>query len=338
MRRPAEPPLATTLLLGLLSLSLGQCSLSEERTASPTELQGRREAAPQDEPRASRPVALPDQRHGHSLERLEDGTLLVMGGFSRRREAEHRGAREVWALGPGRAEWKRRADLPYEHTFAGSVQKDGIVYLLGDGVLRYVAEEDRWVELVPRGNLPATHFGAALYRGAACVVGGVGDRARGLLRVDLTTGEITKGAAPPGYRRGDHFHLVATLGEELHVIGGFLDSGLSKQHLSWNGTRWRERRDAPAALWAKFAAHTHSSARFYCFSEAGGFSYDAKSDDWQRLAGLPEEHVGGYLAMPTSWLQGGRIYVLGGQPASKAEPLLLAFDPRSQSWVLLAGT
>jgi hypothetical protein len=278
------------------------------------------------------PVALPRERHGHRVEPL-DGGLLSFGGFGDSRAAD-RESRQTWWLAPGATEWKRRADLRREKAFSGSAVIAGVVYAIGADVERYDAKSDAWVEVTPPGKLPRSHFGAAALDGKLFVLGGYGAAESGLWVVDVKDGAVQAEPPPPGFAKGDHFHLVHALRGELHVIGGLDGEKFEVQREHWvrSASGWRALPAPPEGLWAKFSAHAVVGETLYVFGENGGWRFDAAESAWRELA-----KSGSMLAMPATAVCDDKLWILGGMEVARDDARILrAFDLRAQRWLELA--
>jgi len=278
------------------------------------------------------PTALARERHGHRIEPL-DGGLLCFGGFGDP-HAEDRESRQTWWLAPGATEWKRRADLRRQRAFFGSAVIAGVVYAIGADIERYDAKADAWVEVTPPGKLPRSHFGAAALEGKLFVLGGYGAAEAALWVVDVKDGAVRAEPPPPGFAKGDHFHLVHALRGELHVIGGLDGETFRVQREHWvrGAEGWRALPAPPEGLWAKFSAHTVVGESLYVFGENGGWRFDAAEGAWRELA-----QSGSMLAMPATAVHDDKLWILGGMEVGRNDARVLrAFDLRGQRWLELA--
>jgi hypothetical protein len=284
-------------------------------------------------PREAAIPPLPHPRHGHRVEPLAGG-LLVFGGFADRQGAGDRGTRETWYLPPGAARWQRRANLRTSRAFFGSAIVDGAVHAIGDGVERYDPDADRWVEVVPPGALPVSHFGAAAVGKVLWVLGGYPAERSGCHAVDLGTGAVQSIEPPPGFAPGDHFHLLHGLGGRLHVIGGLDGQEFRPRTEHWvrTATGWEQAPSPPQGLWAKFAVHGVVDGRLYVFSDAGAFCFDPREGTWSARKG-PER----VLVMPAVVAREGRLLVVGGVGVDGRGVALLEYDPARDRWRDLAG-
>ncbi len=293
------------------------------------------EAAPA--PRRIEP--LPAKRHGHRAHIVEN-ELLVIGGFSS--SASGRGTSHTWIQDLDTGAWRQAASLNQGKAFASSVVVDGIVYAVGSSIERYDQTADRWDVVLPGGEFPKTHFGAALIGRKIIAVGGYPIEQSGVKAFDLDTGEVTNLPLLPGFTPGDHFHFVVNLRGELHVIGGLRVENFtpSAQHWVFDVDGWRAATPPPAPVWAKFAIWAVLDDQLYLFAGYGftrddalgptsGFRYDSRSDTWTVVAVPPK-----LLAMPATVVLDGRLHVLGGQPLDDGPfpTAVTVYEPKEDSW------
>lgn len=282
--------------------------------------------------------ALPSERHGHRVELVGRGdelALLAFGGFDRGSRADDRGAREAWMLELGALPkgWRRVADMAREHAFSGSAVVDGSVYAIGGSVERYDRASDRWEELAPPETFPDSHFAAAAVGTRLYAIGGFPARLGGALAFDVATRAVVDVPEPPDFRRGDHFHLVAALAGELHVVGGLDGEAFepTARHAVFDGTRWRAGPPPPRATWGKFAAWTAHEDELFVFEAGAGMRFDARAGTWRDAAGLDA-----MLAMPASAAVLGKIVVLGGMHVDDARRTgageARVYDPELDRW------
>lgn len=289
------------------------------------------------EPRPIEP--LPAGRHGHRAHIVDD-ELFVIGGFSQARG--DRGTTHTWVQDLETGTWRQAASLNQGKTFFSSVVVDGVIYAVGGSIERYDRLADRWDVVLPGGELPRTHFGAALIGRKIIVVGGYPVERSGVWSYDLDTGEVAALPSPPGFAPGDHFHFVAELGGELHVVGGLRAENFSPSDEHWvlDGHRWRAAASPPEPVWAKFAIHAVMGDELYLFAGFGttrddalgptsGCRYDARSDTWERIAPPPE-----LLVMPATVVLDGRLQVLGGQRLDDgpSPTAVSSYDPETDRW------
>lgn len=276
------------------------------------------------------PPPLPEVRHGHRVEALAGG-LLVFGGYSRGAAAADRGTRATWRLPPGGDRWRRAADLGTGRTFFASAVIGDRAFAVGEGVERYDAAADRWVEVVPAGVLPRSHFAAAAVGRELFVLGGFGGTGTGMWRVDTDAGTVAEMVPPPGFRDGDHCHILCELGGALHIVGG-LDGAQfqpTDQHWVLRDDVFSAAPPPPVGLWAKFAAWAVHRQRLFVFSEAGGWCFDPARQTWRERRPMPHR-----LAMPAAVAWHDRILVFGGLPVDRPGPGLLVYDIASDAWTV----
>lgn len=276
---------------------------------------------------------LPEDRHGHRAEFLDDGRLLVFGGFDDANRSEDRGGRSTWIFDPEHGAWSRTGDLRHAMQFHGSTSANGSVYAVSGDVERFDATAGAWTVVVPGNAMPRSHFAAASMRvNSAEIVAAAGGFQNAI--ADLGTSAVTALPDYPGRTAQDHFALVAALDGALHVAGGYTgeDFQLHAQHWAWDGTAWSVRAPIPRAISAKYAAWCAEpvTARMYAFDESGGLVYDARTDAWSML---PKPPWTGYIAMPACAMRDGYLYVLGGQVDGGGTGGVCVYDARAGAWI-----
>ncbi len=303
MRLPS-PPVLRSNLAGLwvpFAVGLAACGASERTTSEPPL---------RPEPELSWPDRPPAPCHGHRVEWAGD-TLVLFGGFRPGSSAEDRGARETWCWDPVSAAWRAAAPMSRPRAFFGSAVVEGAVVALGEGIERLDARTRTWETLLAGGALPNSHFGAAAIGGVVFAVGGFPAPDGGVCAFDVAARELRAVPAWPGFARGDHFHVVAVHGDELHVVGGLDGERFEPKREHWrlHAGAWERLPDAPAALWLKFAVVQAVDGMLFVFAtDSGtGWSCDLRTAVWRERAPLRE-----LLAMPASYARDGWIHVLGG--------------------------
>ncbi|MBL8860141.1 MAG: hypothetical protein JNL28_16645 [Planctomycetes bacterium] len=274
------------------------------------------------------PVALPSDRHGHRLERVAGG-LLVCGGFSTSAgAADHDSAATLW-LADGESEWRRLADMPSAHAFFGSTVHDGALHALGDGVLRCDGATHTWQSVVPAGQLPRSHFGSAQIDGVAYVLGGYPLERSAFWAVDLALRRVDPLPPPPGFRPGDHFHFLAAVNGELHVLGGLDGEQFHplREHWVLRAGTWVKQPDPPAGLWQKFGGQALVAGGWHVFGEFGHWRYEPGTGAWTERARMPY-----VVAMPATLVHAETIWVVGGMRSESTGRVLLAYDTTTDSW------
>jgi hypothetical protein len=286
-------------------------------------------AAPVAQP-AWAPVPLPAARHGHRLEALPGG-VLCCGGYGRGDEGTPtRGTERVFWLGDGTRAWQRCADMPVPRAFFGSAADGAGALAIGDGIDRYDLAAGSWRTLVPAGQLPQSHFGAARVGGRVYVLGGYPLECSAFFAVDLATGAVTRQQPPPGFQPGDHFHFLVELQGELHVLGGIEIRPFRARREHWilRGGQWAAEPPPPEGLWAKFGSHANVDGRLHLFGEFGHYVYDPGFRTWTARAPMPFA-----LVMPAVVVRDGVIWIVGGMRVEGEGPVLLAYDPRTDRWL-----
>jgi hypothetical protein len=241
-----------------------------------------------------------------------------------------RGTRECFFLPRGGASWQRRAGMQHGRAFFGSAVIDGSVYAVGDGVERYDASADRWVEVAPPGALPESHFAAAAVGRELFVLGGYPLERSAFFAVDAATGAVQRQAPPPSFAPGDHFHFAAELAGELHVVGG-LDAATfvpRREHWVRRGGEWRALPQPPAGLWAKFGGQAVVGGRWYLFGDFGAWCFDPAAGTWSPRAPWPRS-----LTLTGVAVADGAIVVLGGFPGEEGgAPVRFVYDVGADAW------
>lgn len=273
-------------------------------------------------------VALPTPRHGHRIERLRAG-WLSFGGFGDASQPD-RETRQTWWLANGAKTWERRADMHTGRAFFGSACVGDVVYAVGEGLERYEPAADRWVELLPAGELPRSHFSAAAIGRTIFVLGGYGGRGADLIAIDLDGSKLRRLAAPPGFAEGDHFQIVQAIAGRLHVIGGLDGKTFEPRREHWvlGAEGWQAQAEPPPGLWAKFAVQAVVGEKLYLFGPFGGFCFDAGASTW-----TPRAKPEGLIVMPQTVPLDGRLWVVGGEvDGGPREPLLRCYDIAEDTW------
>lgn len=280
------------------------------------------------------PVPLPEIRHGHCVVSLPDG-LLCVGGYPRGGGGDECSARQSLWLADGAAQWLPRAPMRHGRTFFATAVLGDAAYAIGDGIERYDFAVDRWSEVVAPGALPRTHFAACAHQGCLYVLGGFPVERAGMRRVDVGSGEpaaarVVDVPPPPGFGPGDHFHLLVSLGDDLHCIGGLDGESFqpkAEHHVLRDGA-WRTLPPPPVGIWTKFAAHAVHGGKLYVFGEFGGWCLDPASGTWSERRPLPE-----MVAMPATVSRGEQLWVIGGMAVEKPRNLLLRYAIGDDAWL-----
>ncbi|MCA8953012.1 MAG: hypothetical protein KDE27_26105 [Planctomycetes bacterium] len=272
------------------------------------------------------PVPLPHARHGHRVEPVRGG-LLAFGGSAPRAGAD--ASRQSWWLAPGAAAWRRVSDMATPRNFFGSAVIDGVVYAIGNGVERYDFDADRWCPVAPAGQLPRSHFAAAAIGRELFVLGGFPLERSTASLVDVDSGAVRATSAPPGFCAGDHFHCVATLAGELHVIGGLDGETFTPRCQHWirDGASWRAAEPVPVGVWTKFGGSAVVGDELLLFGEFGGLCYD-RASGWRPCAGRGE-----LVAMAAYAGVGAEVCAIGGLPVEGPRRSMLGvYTPATDRW------
>lgn len=267
------------------------------------------------------PTALPEARHGHRIERLDDG-YLCFGGFGKSSDKD-RGTKACSMLRDGSREWQPCQPLHHGHTFFASATIGGVAYAIGEAVECYDRERDTWRVVVEPGLLPRSHFGATALGDQIYVLGGFPKIGTGFHIIDTFSGTVTGAPAPPSFAHGDHFHFVCAMAGELHVLGGIGGGSMHTEHWVRRNQTWQRLADCPKGLWTKFAAHVVHDGKLYLFSEVGGYCYDPVKATW-----LPREKPPHLVAMPVAIADGNNIWILGGMQVEQRANVFWRYDIR----------
>jgi uncharacterized Zn-binding protein involved in type VI secretion len=234
----------------------------------------------------------------------------------------------LW-LADGARQWERLADLPLPCAFAGSAIAGGSVFALGDGAARFDPARRVFEVLAPEGSLPQSHFAACALGDAMHVIGGFPVARSGHFVVDARTGKVAQGSPPPDFAPGDHFHFVAALGGELHVVGGLAGDTFAprRSHHVLREGQWRTLPQPPAGLWAKFGGQAVVGGCLHVFGEFGHHRFDPRTGSWETRSPLPF-----LLVMPAVTVLDGTIWLVGGMRVEGAGDVLLAYDPERDTW------
>lgn len=285
-------------------------------------------ATPNDEAVAA-PIPPPDLRHGHGVARIADAWLAA-GGYAHRGDAPDLGTTHAYLLADDATRWRATAPLPSGKAFFALLPTGDGAVAIGDDAQRFDPRTESWQELTPAGTLPVSHFAACAHQGAIYVLGGFPAERGALRRLDPTSGALSLAPPLPGLNPGDHFHLLASLADGLHAVGGLDGEHFEPQlehHVLRDG-RWQALPPPPVGIWTKFAAHGAIGGRLYVFGEFGGWSY-GPADGWRPAAALPQ-----LLAMPASVVADGALWVVGGMDVqAPTEEVLLRYEPADDRWL-----
>jgi hypothetical protein len=254
---------------------------------------------------------LPTARHGHRLH-VVDGAVIVLGGFEDGSSAADRGATETWRMPLASGQWQRAADMPSARSFFGSAVVEGKVLAIGTGIDLYDPVADRWQSRV-RDGFPASHFAAAAAGSRVYVLGGFPACAGGCVGYDAASSTVFDPPEPPGFKEGDHFHVMATLAGEVHVVGGLDGASFTptRQHWVLREGAWRIAAAPPFPVWAKFSIVQQAGDDLLIFEGERGLRYESRADRWTTIAGPGE-----LLVMPASFELNAVVYILGGMRIS----------------------
>lgn len=233
----------------------------------------------------------------------------MFGGYARGSDKEDRGTRETWILDLPDGKWKRGADMIAGRSFFSSAVAGGAIHAMGGAIERYDAAKDAWETVSGPEVFPASHFGGAALGSKLYALGGFPERSGGFAGFDLEKKTTFDPPEPPGFGKGDHFHVIAALDGVIHVVGGLDGETFEARtdHHVFDGNGWKPAKPPPTGLFSKFAVVETSGDRLYYFSGGTGLAFDVSEDAWIKLASLRQEPV-----LPASVVWKDRIQVLGG--------------------------
>lgn len=255
------------------------------------------------------PPPLDHARHGHAAA-IVDQHLCVLGGFSLAAFGRNRGVNDVFVCDLRNGNWSRKSDMPTGRSFAAAVVIDEKIYAIGPGIDVYDVDADRWEPLYEGDTLPKSHFAAATIGPLIYTVGGFPAENGAVHAFNVEKGDFTPVPDTPGRTPGDHFHIVATLNGQLHVIGGFDGETYRPQKSHWvfDGHAWSEGPSPPSPLDTKFGSYAVVDDVLYVFHLTKVYVYDPATRLWTtRDDGLPVS-----LAMASATAHGDHIIILGG--------------------------
>ena len=229
--------------------------------------------------------------------------------------------------------WRTLPPMTTARAFFGSVVSDGAVVALGaGGAERFDPARGAWEAFALDGPIPATHFGVVAIGGTAFLVGGFPAEAGAARSVDLRTGHVALLPPLPGFAPGDHFHAVAALGGELHVVGGLCGDPPSPQRTHWvlRDGQWRRLADAPAPVWMKFGCLAVVGDDLFVFTEECALAYSASTDSWRRVAPLEPATL-----MPAAVVREGAVEVLGGTTMDGSPLPRRRYKPGPDRWEVM---
>lgn len=273
--------------------------------------------------------ALPAARHGHRAHLLDDNKVIVFGGFSSGSLTEDRGSRETWIFDITSGAWRAGPNLNYELAFAPSAIINNSIIAIGESIERYDAIRGVWETLATPGLTPRSHFNATALGNRIFTIGGFPAERGRFMGFDITTKKQIEVPNVPGFEPGDHFHVMAAIGNSIHVVGGVSASVVEgkKKHWVFENNQWREAAPPPVQVWAKFGAHQAVGTKLYIFSSRDGHAYDSTIDRWSPVAPIPIE-----VCMPACFVAGRFIYVLGGLSEPRTNDIFI-YDTQKDEWI-----
>lgn len=147
---------------------------------------------------------------------------------------------------------------------------------------------------------------------------------------DTKSQKLTTLPAYPSMKPADHFEVMATVGDSIHVVGGLDGESyeIRRSHWRWNGGKWHREDDAPDGVLAKTSVVEVVDGKLYVLSGMGSFRYSPKTRSWTRLAKMPI-----LVTMGASVQVGDWIIVVGGLSDARVIPTL-AYSVRADRWVV----
>lgn len=274
------------------------------------------------------PAALRYAAHGHEIVQVAD-TLYAFGGFQGDPRLEARGTTLVRSLRLPDGAWQDAAPMPQGRAFFGAARIGGDIYLVGDGIDRYRSADGSWQRWPLAGQVPTSHHGAVAFRGRVYILGGYPRSASRFQVFDPASGQLRTLEPPPDFEPTDHLHVMAVLGDRLHVVGGIRGGpgGLRRTHHAFDGERWTQRADAPHPVWRKFSASASTAHALYVLGRDRGLVYSSHDDRWRTRAAMP--HM---LVMPAAIATPEAVYVVGGRVVRGKGYGALRYDIKLDAW------
>ncbi|MFN0206554.1 MAG: Kelch repeat-containing protein [Planctomycetota bacterium] len=272
--------------------------------------------------------ATPMRRHGHRAHLLDD-KIFVFGGFSSKSLTSDRGARETWIFDTKTGSWSPGPNLNDEHAFAPSAIVNNSIIAIGESIERYDATKGVWETFAAPGLTPRSHFSATALGTRIFTIGGFPQELGRFMCFDITTKKQIDVPPFPDAEPGDHFQIIATIGNAIHVVGGVRASVVDgiKKHWVFENNAWREAAPPPVEVWAKFGAHQAVGSKLFIFSNRSGLCFDAKTGAWTSVAPIPIE-----VCMPACFAAGEFIYVLGGLTQPNSNHIYI-YDTQKDVWM-----
>jgi N-acetylneuraminic acid mutarotase len=269
---------------------------------------------------------------------LIDGRLYVMGGYGGRSSLT---STAVFDSTSGN--WLQLASMSVPKTFFASVVIDGFIYTIGnqdgeDGLAvieRYDVEADKWEVILRSNKLPRTHLAAAAVGPLIYIIGGFPATQKHVHVFDTRKGELGNAPMLHGFVKSDHFHYVAVVGGNLHVLGGIRfekEGGTLDVHWMFDGQKWHKRSKLPVKSLSKIGAFGVINEKLYLFSKAQKLHhvYNPALDIWSTsLSPMPQLRL-----MCASVVDGTRLYVFGGmnERTRDGKEVVLIYDAKENSW------
>ncbi|MEM1296910.1 MAG: kelch repeat-containing protein [Verrucomicrobiota bacterium] len=278
---------------------------------------------------------LPSGRTFHRAVLHQDKVILI-GGFG---ESASEGNRRIDVFDLKTGEWTQR-NFPFDRrgVILLPAVADGKLYVLdvdGPAFRRYDVSNDQWVELAAP-SVPRPHSSMAAYNGKVIVVGGYTDKVTRENSVEIYDPEKNAweiGPPLPDYRETNHFHLMAEMGEHLHVVGHYFGG---KSHWIYDGKKWTRKSDVPMVDcgWKTAALEAVGGELILIqkiYQTVGDmkdavFSYKPSEDRWEAAGPAPDEVP---LMVFANVSYGGKVYLIGGDPAPSR---VASYDVNTKTW------
>lgn len=274
------------------------------------------------------PAGLRYAAHGHEVLRVGD-TLYAAGGFHVDARPSGRGTARLRSLRLPLGTWTDVAKLPVGRAFYGAARVGSDLYFVGESIDRYRPRDGTWKSWPLAGRLPKSHHGVVAFRKKLYILGGYPEAASRFQVFDPADGSLNELDAPPGFAPPDHLHVMAVLGDAIHVVGG-IDGEVfevGRAHVVFDGAKWSTHQDAPGPVWRKFGAACVVNGTLFVFGADRSLAYTSSTDTWRECAPMPFK-----LVMPAALPATDAVYVIGGRVVEGGGHGALRYDIASNTW------
>ena len=276
---------------------------------------------------------LPEGRTFHRAVAL-DQQIIVIGGLTGQ---SGKGSQRADLLDLETGKWSTRK-LPFKPEailLPAVIGKQ--IYVLDPGprvLRRYDLKKDQWTKL-ESPSTSRTNASLAAFQGKLWLIGGYNEevtKEKSVESYDPESDSWQKAPPLPDFEKTDHFHLAATIGDQLHVVGHYFGG---KSHWAFDGSSWTRRADAPAECGWKSAALAAADGRLFLIQSPlthpeqgkdGVFTYSPDEDRWDPAGAVPD---GFPFILAADASTGKQIFILGGQPAPSA---VFVYDVATRRW------